>query len=450
MKRILFITATAALLFTSCEKNEKSRIINDVEFVIEDVVTRVTTIDNVTTFTTDDVIAITSNGLTEDITNEQYTVKDNGLEGKAVTFKEEEMATFVAHYPASLTYSEGAIEMTVPTVQTAENFHENMFMVAQAEGSAAAPQVALKFKHQLAWVKIALNNIEGTVVTLNNIKPTVTWTADALTASGSVADVTAWKQDGTQVYWALVPAQTIAQGTKLVTIETADKSYEYTLAADLTLTTSKVKAITLSVEAPSNPTVNAEISVDATEDIAWEDEAAGLEGNVNEVVIPAIEVITAEEGNLADLTELITGATGWTTIKTDGWNAVINGEDQGSVSVNTSDGCIDLTNIDGGTWYKIALAYKTDKAVKAGKYVLSINAKSESAGQMRYVIAEYDGTVINQNLYQATATEYPATPYTKQIELTEDYQGLIVAITTSTPSGVKYSIKNVTLIEVKE
>ena len=297
MKRIFIIAVLAALLLSSCDKKEQLPVNgnNEVKFTIDGPVTRVTTVDNVTSFVTGDEIAITSEGLTEDIVNEVYTVTDAGLDGKTVTYKDGEDAVFVAHYPANLVNSDGSIEMTVPSVQAEGNFHKNMFMVAEAAGSAESPQVSLKFKHQLAWVKIALRNIEGTTVTLNNVKPTVVWTADALSASGTPTDVVAWKQGENQVYWALVPAQAIATGTKFVTVETADKTYEYTLEANLTLTTSKVKTITLSIEDPSNPTVNAEISVDTTEDITWEDESDALNGNVNVVEYEPVVILTGEE-----------------------------------------------------------------------------------------------------------------------------------------------------------
>ena len=210
MKKTLILAAAAALVLSSCLKDE-NMISKDtkVSFVVDGPISRVTTADNVTSFEAGDEIAITSNGLAEDITSEVYVYANGGLTGKEVSFNGEDAATFVAYYPTDATLASGALTYTVPGIQSADNFHKSMLMVAQASGSAAAPTVNLQFKHKLAWVKVVLNNIQAAKVDICNIAPTVTWTADALTASGTPIDIQAWKQNDTQVYWALVPAQTL-------------------------------------------------------------------------------------------------------------------------------------------------------------------------------------------------------------------------------------------------
>ena len=449
MKRALIIAAMF-ILFSSCEKNDMTLMNTEVKFTIAGPVTRVTTVDNVTSFENNDVIAITSTGLLEDITAEEYTVTNDGLSGKDVKYNDEASASFIAHYPTSAVYDAGSksVTFTVPAEQTAMNFYKNMFMVAENTGNPETPTVNLQFKHKLAWVKIVLNNIEGNSVLLTNVKPTATWTAQNLEASGEATEINAWKQGETQVYWVLVPQQTITAGSRLVMIETADKTFDYSLTEDLTLSSSKIKTITLSMTEKEK--ISAVFSVDNMDEATWEDEDTSLSGTVGELEIPAIQVITEDAGNFANVTELATGATGLKNITTDGWNAVINAQTSGTIALNQEDQCVEFTTNNGANWYNVAVVYRSTATVKAGTYTLSIDAKSEMAGELRFILASYDGqNEFNKNLYQTTTTEYPATPYQKTITINENYNGLLVAITAKTPANVKYSIKSVSLIEVK-
>ena len=188
----------------------------------------------------------------------------------------------------------------------------------------------------------------------------------------------------------------------------------------------------------------------ALPEATWEDEDTSLSGTVGELEIPAIQVITEDAGNFANVTELATGATGLKNITTDGWNAVINAQASGTIALNQEDQCVEFTTNNGANWYNVAVVYRSTATVKAGTYTLSIDAKSEMAGELRFILASYDGqNEFNKSLYQTTTTEYPATPYQKTITIDKNYNGLLVAITAKTPATVKYSIKSVSLIEVK-
>ena len=454
MKRTLILAAAAALILSSCEKKEQLPVNgdNEVKFAIEGPVTRVTTTNNTTAFEVDDVIAITSEGLVTDLKDTPFTVGESGLTSEApVYYDGENAATFVAHYPATaVTDASGNIQMTVAADQTTdEKFHANMFMVAQAEGAAAENEglVTLSFEHQFAMIKVIVSGLDDAdAVTVNGVVPDVKWTKGGLTAGTAEAiNVKAWKQSETQEYWAIVPAQTFAAATKFITVNAGTKTYEYTLGENaLTVSAAKVKTVTL--------TITEAEKVEATfalEDSAWTDDEEELTGEAIETIIPPVVVISAEEGNFANVAALTTGATGWATVTTDGWNAVINGAESGTVTLNAEDGCAEFTTASGASWYKVAVAYKTSAKVTAGEYTLAVNAKSDVAGELRYVVAKTDGTVINQNLYRTTTTEYPENPYKNAVTLSEDYNGLIIAVTAKTPAGTKYSIKDVTFIENK-
>ena len=473
MKRTLLLAASAALLLSSCAKEEKTATNQmQVSFVIDGPVTRVNTVENVTSFEEGDKIAITSNGLLNDITSELYTLEADGLAGKEVSFCGEGTATFVAHYPTSATYTDNHLCYTVPTVQTAENFHESMFMVAEAEGSAAVPTVNLKFKHKLAWVKVALTNIAGTEVSLCNVAPTAEWTKNALTATGNTVEVTAWKQADAQTYWVLIPAQTIEAGKRFISLTTTEgKTYEYTLTEALTINTAKVKTITLSLsEEGGEVTVNANFSVDSTEDATWEDDDLTLDGNVTEVEEPAFALISAEQGNFANVT-LNTNQTGKDKLAA-GWGTVIatstvKNDDETETKVPNAVIAIeeDAATITGsgyGAWYNKTLGYLATDA-RPGTYEISLT----------YKVAEVSGTADNNDLqimlmqagtsanvyykinglnnaYPVCTAEYSTKTFTAVIpeEATLD-NGVLFMITPKAASIQKFYIKNVSIIEVK-
>lgn len=480
MKKITIIAALAALAFTACEKNGQTPVsgTSEVRFVMDEVVTRVTTAGTVTTFDEDDQIAITSEGLYEDIANEKYTYKSTGLDGKSVLFKETGEASFVAHYPSSLNNEDGSIEMTVPAVQTADNFHDNMFMVATAEGSATDNVVTLQFAHQLAWVKVVLEGIDGTAVTLHGVKPTVTWTSSALEASGTGTDITTWKQTG-QEYWALVPAQTIYASTKLITVETATTAYEYTLASELTLTTAKVKTITLSLD-PRTGLTQASFSVDSVNDIEWTDDDTKLEDFVTEKPAEPVVLISKEEGNFENVT-LNTTVSSISSVSSVGWTPVMNGTDRGTITYNANENSMEIysdASKSGNTWHNLALVYRTNTVVESGqKYKLSFEYKASALtygdanapSQLYIRLMQPDVEPSNTNirwakdLYPTPTSNDSYSTYSNDLTILDDAvvsgsptssttldNGILILFGAKASDGITYSIKNVTLEQVIE
>lgn len=470
MKKTIIIAAAAALLFTSCEKKEQAPLHEaSVSFVIDGPVTRVTTVDNVTSFEDNDVIAITSEGLAADITAAEYTVTGTGLTGESVTtYNGEKTASFLAHYPASVAYEDGSLTFTVPAAQTADNFHASMFMVAQATGSAASPVVSLKFKHQLAWVKVVLSNIAGVAVNLNGVLPTATWTKDALTASGEATSVSMWKQTDAQTYWALIPAQTIAAGTKLITIETDDKGYEFTLAENLAVSTAKIKTITLSVEA--DETVSASFTVDGTEDAEWTDEETGLVGNVTETAKPLVELISADQGDFTKVTALNANVTAKNTLAA-GWGTIIaqttidtdTQEKINNATIEITDGAVTITGSGYGAWYNKTLAFLATNAV-AGTYTLEFECKvgeySDVDGNNDLQINVMQGGTTaniyynineNSNAYLSCTTVYEKKTFKVVIpdEANLDPRAILL-ITPKTANTQTFYVRNVKFVESAE
>lgn len=297
MKRIFLYAALCAAVITSCEKKEITPDLadNQVSFVIDGPVTRVTTTGNVSTFQAGDQVSITSNGLYEDITNEVYTVGEAGLNGKTVYFAKDAAASFVAHYPATLKNESGEITMAVAADQDSDkDFHNNMFMVATAAGDNTTGSVSLAFAHKLAMVKVNIEGLDNAAsVTISNIVPELTWSASALALSttAQAIDIAAWKQPNKQEYWALVPAQTVAAQTKLITItDTEGKKYEYVLGSEIAFTTGKVKTINLTFK---GSLVDAEFP--ALDNVTWDDEETPIEDVFDEVAPTPVSGITLDK-----------------------------------------------------------------------------------------------------------------------------------------------------------
>jgi len=460
MKRTLIFAAAAAILLSACEQKEQIAVngTDEVKFAINGPVTRVTTTGATSAFESGDEIAITSNGLATDIKDATFTVAESGLSGNPVYYGEG-AATFVAHYPVSATTAEdGSITMTVAADQSTDDlFHANMFMVAEAEGSADVNEglVSLTFEHQLAMVKVVLSGIDdATAVAVNNVVPDVKWTPAALTAGTSAAiSVKAWKQGDTQEYWVLVPAQTVASGKSFITITAGAKTYEYTLGADVTLAAAKVKTVTLSLTAEEQVAATF-----ALEGAGWDADAEGVTGEVAEKEEAAVELISADLGDFTKAT-LNSRMGGLSSVTTEGWCQV--GAEANAV-VAISEGALTITaSTEGSSWYNRAVVCRTP-AGKTGTYTLTFTAKASVAAdlQLAVMVPEaasntwYKLGANTSAAYCALTTEWAEKTY--QVDLStvstgvaSPENGVLLLLTPKTIGEATISIKDVTLIENK-
>lgn len=470
-------------MFASCENKENLVTDNEVHFAIDEVVTRVVTSNNVTSFVNGDEIAITSTGLRKDILDEVYTVGESGLVGPVVYYgKNEAIASFVAHYPAELTTADdGSITMTVGTDQTdTEKFHDNMFMVATASSNSATPAVTFKFKHQLSMVKIRLDAIENaTGVTVNNVVPEVKWTADGPETSTSAAPISinTFKQASTtediQEYWVILPAQTVKAGTKFITIQAADTQYEYTLGSDLDMSVAKVKTITLSKQGSR---IEATFALD---DVEWTDDDEYIDEEVTEIEKPkepAIELISADQGDFTKVT-LNSPVTNASSIVTEGWTPLISPTDRGTIEIQADAAKIVCSSAIASTrWYNLALIFRTNQVTKSGsKFTLTFDYKAVSEAEqvdgllLRVIQPEVMPTNVNvacadnikltltpnsetYNSWSGTITlKDPQPSGTLQEGLSATLEnGLLILFGVEKSEDVTYYIKNVKVTEVVE
>lgn len=387
MKRKLLYTAWAiGGLFAACSSEDAPSVSNnkEVNLQIAGTVTRTVTNGNVTTFVEGDQIGITSSGLETDMNNATFTVtSDGGLTGGVFYYNGSNKATFYAHYPATAAYNIGKVTMTVPSAQATEaSFNSADFMTATAIGDPADNgAVKLQFKHRLALVKVIWNGTTtATDILMKNVKNTTTWvqSTDVCTTSGETIEINTWKQNGKQEYWALIPEQTIAQGTELLIVNDEEKSYSYTSENDINFSSSAAKKIVLSLN-EDGESVSATISNIDIDD--WSDDTTQTEGKVEEVVLPPVELIPSGAITLTPNSKNNAVAGAW-NVALDKGNSVIEVQEGGNLHINLA-----ATNEAGNasSWWNNAVYYRPSEAL-AGKikpklYKLSFKAKASAAGK---------------------------------------------------------------------
>lgn len=400
MKKIIFLATALSLVFAAgCKKDEQpeNKDGRKVEFVIEETATRTVTEGNTTRFVEGDKIGVTSTGLAAEMNNALFTVGADGrLTGSAFYYEGNNTATFFAHYPASAPCNAGAVAMTVGTDQsTAELFNANDFMTATAIGDPAVNNgvVSLKFYHRLTLVKVKWTAETDVIsVSLDNIKPVMTWkhSDNSLTASGETVSIKTWEQDQTQEFWALVPSQTIAAATELITIRENGKSYNYITAGDVTFNANTIKTITLSIAA--DDAVEAVFGDIEIED--WGNDAVDGGGNVTEYDPPQVKLITLEESRNITLTPGTKGnaAPGVWTVDVDDATTANNVIE--FVTTDETDRHLHM-NVEKGNWWDNAIYWRPD-AELADKimpklYKLTFEAKASEANK-GFIVHVMDGT----------------------------------------------------------
>lgn len=401
-KHIILAAMATAALFTACsnETEEAAKQSMEVRFCVtnNNLTTRATTSEAdgayTTTFGTDDPIIIYSSGLKEDMNGVTGKVSGSNvtINGDAKYYYKDltTTATFNAYHPMTATYSEGTVSFTVAANQN-ENFDNNEFMVATAtgKGSEVSP-VALSFEHQLALVVLNLSGLDdATEVTMNSVKPTVEYVfgGTLTTKDTETIDITMNKRSDAQTYWAMVPAQTFANGSKLFTIKTATATYTYTVTAASGLTTTKNTIHTITLSKKLNETsLSASIS-------GWNPiDNWGSEDVEEEVPTPEVpQELVAADATTMDAVSLQDGSTtnlvistSWNITTNDSWYVANNVTTQATatlVDASATDAThgkyVNLTCTTVASWYNTTLLYYIANAPKK-KCTLSFSFKTDN------------------------------------------------------------------------
>lgn len=519
MKNKLLLTLlTATCLFSSCTKENEVNMPQDksegnkVTFIVNTApVTRTTvnTINNSTQFVENDKIGIfeTSASIT-DANNYEYKVLSDGtLEaadaGKTLYYPNDanESINFYAYYP----YNSGIsttdkVAFTVAADQSSVAlYNANDFMAATTSGKKTdfIDGVSLTFSHKLALVQLTLIGDDAskvTAVTLNNCKPTTTWTFSSNVieaASGTVQDIKMWKiKADANTYWALIPAQTITTGTVLFTMTAGETTYTYKpSASDIVFTDNKIKKFNIQLGTNGN-TIAVSTDMDTT---GWDDTENPVTGN-GEAIVPEPTDLLGGNGNMENITELKTIKSG--DIATTGmpnvgeWyvatvaeNIAVTLANENSpankfVKITTPESTIFTDAIIKKTWYQQFLACRGSNIDKSKYLTLTFKAKTnnitnklrvfiktkEKTGTSSHLLKNEEGTntafklytdiigtnwteytiKFNPQFYGTSATGTSTLAATTDDEITD----FIVAFVAET-ANVQYDIDDVSLVQTE-
>lgn len=402
-------------------------------FVIDGPVTRTTTnSNNSTEFVAGDRIGIyATKGASG--SNAAHEVGSNGTltaeSGEGIYYNGfgDQTADFYAYYPYGEQSVAGQVNFTVNTDQSTEVlFNASDFLTAESLNNPvnATESIALKFRHRLALVQLEVVLATGIPapesVLLNQCLPSVTWKykEGTLTTGGDATDIRMCSKntDGTS-YWALVPQQTIATKTKLLTLTIDGKTFVFTTANEIALKENTIKKFKIGIGEDGKLVV---FSTDLTVE-KWTEDNEVIEGE-GELLKPSplLEVEDFTDFTFTDIDknkEQITAA-GWYRFWADQENEIVEVKDFG-------DGRGKVMHIKRAvnSWHNGAFYYCVEN-VTPGKYELKFKAKSSEAENMKanqLRIGAYMQTTTTGDDGKTTYTDYFAIIEKGDTEVTTVY-----------------------------
>lgn len=196
-----------------------------------------------TDFVENDMIGIFAYKEGEDepvYTNVKYTYNGSDWTSDKAITSDGTKLSYYAYYP----YMDGVtdpsqLNITVNADQTSGFSKDDVLTAQNTKAEANANNVTLAFKHAFAMVQVGIKNglttdAEATV-TLESIQPTAVVNAKdtTVTVSGELTSIKMQKTSADKwEYRAIVPAQDIASGSKLLTIVAGGKTYAVTSSTE--------------------------------------------------------------------------------------------------------------------------------------------------------------------------------------------------------------------------
>lgn len=272
MKKIyktLILALIGVNCFTSCNKDIEGEYNNDSNK--ENIINFTTGINSLsrtsiadgnlnTSFTANDSIGIfVYEGDDIIAKNVKYVYNgSNWTSENPLTAKDGVQYKYYAYYP----YRNGVTDITAISVNVSEDqtagISNEDFLTARNETSAAgAENISLNFSHSLSMIQVGIKDGVTTdanaPITLENILPAVTVnakTGEISAASGETVSIKMKKSEQRMEYRAIVPAQTIAAGSKFMSITADGKPYDVNAPAEISLNKGQALQITVNSLVP--------------------------------------------------------------------------------------------------------------------------------------------------------------------------------------------------------
>lgn len=409
--KLFALTLIGAISFTACNNeledsnNKDSGTEKEIKIVAGiNGLSRTTSADGSvnTTFVKDDEIGIfVYEGDKAVYSNVKY-VYDGSLwnSDNAITAKSGVQYKYYAYYPYNAEVTDAAkVSVTVKADQTGGYNKEDFLTAQNTEAAAGAENITLNFNHAFSLVQVgikadATTDVNATVI-LENILPTAdvnVITGTVAAATGEVTSVTMKKSATKMEYRAIVPAQTIAENAKLMSITADGKTFavsnseavEYAKGQALQITINKLNALP-----DGKPIAIIGGSIEK-----WEEGTDPGDGEVEE--------IPAERLDLSELNEFDS----YETIKAWG-SAKVTGTENKWFKRENNTGLVTYTKTEENeismclsqgetraTWNNNSIGYHSNlKFDCTKKYKLSFDVKSnESSGSIGVGIANSTDT----------------------------------------------------------
>lgn len=272
MKKIyktLILALIGVNCFTSCNKDIEGEYNNDSNK--ENIINFTTGINSLsrtsiadgnlnTSFTANDSIGIfVYEGDDIIAKNVKYVYNgSNWTSENPLTAKDGVQYKYYAYYP----YRNGVTDITAISVNVSEDqtagISNEDFLTARNETSAAgAENISLNFSHSLSMIQVGIKDgvtaDANASITLENILPAVTVnakTGEISAASGETVSIKMKKSEQRMEYRAIVPAQTIAAGSKFMSITADGKPYDVNAPAEISLNKGQALQITVNSLVP--------------------------------------------------------------------------------------------------------------------------------------------------------------------------------------------------------
>lgn len=322
--------------------------------------------------------------------NLEYTFDGNAWNGATIKVPADKVYTYYAYYPYAESATSTAVATEVNADQETGGYLANDYLMANLTAEAGQANVDLQFTHALSLVEVTLsgpNAAEDAVVTLSNMTTDATMNLEASTVipGEKKANVTMDKLATSMKYRAIVPEQTVAQGTALMTIVSKGRTYKVSYkASDVKF--ERGKYISLNVELGSSSSaedVTVTITSQGITNWGESDEVTGDASiSVAELNIPLsvdVKLDTIKYNWSAS-----TSANQIGTDKKEGWykrsgssvtNLTVVGYDE-------SEGAMTIKRFvdSDGAWNSDNITYHSCTPLEIGQYELSFELKGATEG----------------------------------------------------------------------
>lgn len=394
----IFLSSMALLAMTACnnELNEQLASNNggDVKFTmgIEGTsASRVTMEDGSyqASFADGDKVGIFVKEVTS-YANLEYTYSGNAWTGAAVSVPADGVYTYSAYYPYTDGATATAIITEVQADQETSGYLANDFLMSSLTATAGQTNVGLQFTHALSLVEVTLsgpNAAEDAVVTLSNMTTdaTINLEASTVTPGEKKANVTMDKLAASMKYRAIVPEQTIAKGTALMTIVSKGRTYKVSYkASDVKF--ERGKYISLNVELGSSSAQDYTVTIKSQGITIW-DESTSQSGDAS-ISVAELNIPLPTDGNVLE-----TIASNWSPTassqqiaadKPEGWYKRSNSSIAGLTVVGYDEAeqalTIKRTTEGKGAWNNDNITYHSCTPLEIGQYELSFELKGATEG----------------------------------------------------------------------